>query len=136
MRHALERGEVRLPYVRTPVCELLRIEEPIVRAPIGTAAGPRLAAAVSNAGALGMVALSWVADVSGVIGETSALTGRPFGGNLVLAWDQHRRLDQALEAGLRIVSLTWGDARATIRSDPAGAGDSAGTLAPPFVRNK
>jgi nitronate monooxygenase len=108
MRHALERGEVRLLYVRTPLCELLGIEEPIVQAPIGSAAVPRLAAAVSNAGALGMVALTWTADVSGVIAETAALAGRPFGGNLVLAWDQHRRLDQALEVGLRIVSLTWG----------------------------
>jgi nitronate monooxygenase len=35
------------------------MEESIVQAPIGTAAVPRLAAAVSNAGALGMVALSW-----------------------------------------------------------------------------
>jgi nitronate monooxygenase len=42
-------------------------------------------------------------------GVTQQLTGRPFGGNLVLAWDQHRRLDRALGAGLRIVSLTWGD---------------------------
>jgi nitronate monooxygenase len=109
MRHALERGEVRLLYVRTPLCELLGMEEPIVQAPIGSAAVPRLAAAVSNAGALGMVALTWTADVAGVIAETAALTGRPFGGNLVLAWDQHRRLDLALEAGLRIVSLTWGD---------------------------
>jgi hypothetical protein len=25
-----------------------------------------------------------------VIGETAALTGRPFGGNLVLAWDRRR----------------------------------------------
>ena len=33
----------------------------------------------------------------------------PFGGNLILASDQHRRLDEALEAGLRIVSLFWGD---------------------------
>jgi hypothetical protein len=30
------------------------------------------------------------ADVPGVIGETAALTGRPFGGNLVLAWDRRR----------------------------------------------
>ena len=100
--------------MRTPVCELFGIEAPIVQAPIGTAAVPRLAAAVSNAGALGMVALSWAADVPGVIGETAALTGRAFGGNLVLAWDQHRRLDQALEAGLRIVSLTWGDPSAYV----------------------
>ena len=95
--------------MRTPVCGLLGIEQPIVQAPIGTAAVPRLAAAVSNAGALGMVALSWTADVAGVIRQTAALTSRPFGGNLVLEWDQHRRLDQALAAGLRIVSLTWGD---------------------------
>ena len=46
----------------TPVCELLGMEQPIVQAPIGPAAVPRLAAAVSDAGALGMVALSWVPD--------------------------------------------------------------------------
>ena len=61
-----------------------------------------------------MVALTWVADVAGVIRGTAALTSRPFGGNLVLAWDQHRRLGQALEAGLRIVSLTWGDPAAYV----------------------
>jgi nitronate monooxygenase len=95
--------------VRTPVCELLGIEQPIVQAPIGTAAVPRLAAAVSDAGALGMLSLAWASDVASVIGQTAALTRRPFGANLVLAWDQHRRLDRALGAGLRIVSLTWGD---------------------------
>ena len=98
------------------MCELLGIEQPIVQAPIGPAAVPRLAAAVSNAGALGMVSLSWLADVAGVIEETAALTSQPFGGNLVLAWDQHRRLDQALEAGLRIVSLTWGDPAAYVQA--------------------
>ena len=44
-----------------------------------------------------------------MVRETASLTSRPFGGNFVLAWDQHRRLDEALGAGLRIVSLTWGD---------------------------
>ncbi len=95
--------------MRTPVCDLLRIDQPIVQAPIGPAAVPRLAAAVSDAGALGTVSLTWVPDAARVVGQTAALTSRPFGGNLVLAWDQHRRLDEALEAGLRIVSLTWGD---------------------------
>jgi NAD(P)H-dependent flavin oxidoreductase YrpB (nitropropane dioxygenase family) len=41
--------------------------------------------------------------------STAALTDRPFGGNLILNADQHHRLDEALEAGLRIVSLFWGD---------------------------
>src|SRR6516165_10212407 len=69
-----------------------------------------------------MVSLTWVADVPGVIGQASALTSRPFGGNLVLAWDQHRRLDDALEAGLRIVSLAWGDPAGYVdRAHDAGA---------------
>jgi NAD(P)H-dependent flavin oxidoreductase YrpB (nitropropane dioxygenase family) len=68
-----------------------------------------LAAAVSNAGALGMVTLTWSADAGAIVRETGALTTQPFGGNLVLTEDHHRRLDQALEAGLRIVSFMWGD---------------------------
>jgi NAD(P)H-dependent flavin oxidoreductase YrpB (nitropropane dioxygenase family) len=86
---------------------MLGITHPIVQAPM--AAVPPLAAAVSNAGALGMVTLTWSADAGAVVRETAALTGRPFGGNLILTEDQHRRLDQALEAGLRIVSFMWGD---------------------------
>jgi nitronate monooxygenase len=99
--------------VRTPVCELLGIEHPIVQAPM--AAIPGLAAAVSNAGALGMVTLTWSDDAGAVVRETAALTARPFGGNLILADDQHRRLDQALEAGLRIVSFMWGDSASYIK---------------------
>ena len=93
--------------MRTPVCELLGIEQPIVQAPMS--ALPQLAAAVSNAGALGMLALTWSTPAGDVVRETAALTDRPFGGNLILNTDQHRRLDEALEAGMRIVSLFWGD---------------------------
>ena len=93
--------------MRTPVCEMLGIDQPIVQAPM--AAIPRLAAAVSNAGALGMVTLTWSDDAGAVVRETAGLTARPFGGNLVLTEDQHHRLDRALEAGLRIVSFMWGD---------------------------
>jgi nitronate monooxygenase len=93
--------------MRTPVGELLGIEHPIVQAPMADV--PELAAAVSEAGALGMLTLTWSADVGASIRRTAALTGRPFGGNLVLTEDRHDRVDQALEAGLRIVSFMWGD---------------------------
>src|SRR4051794_27550407 len=73
------------------------------------AAVPRLAAAVSEAGGLGMVTLPWSEGAGAVVRGTAALTERPFGGNFVLTEDHHRRLDQALEAGLRIVSFIWGD---------------------------
>ena len=39
--------------------ELLAIDLPIVQAPMGGATTPELAAAVSNAGGLGMLALGW-----------------------------------------------------------------------------
>jgi nitronate monooxygenase len=93
--------------MRTPVCELLGIDQPIVLAPIVEV--PRLAAAVSNAGALGMVSLTWAADVAATVRETAALTARPFAGNIVLTEDRHERLDQALAAGLRIVLFFYGD---------------------------
>jgi NAD(P)H-dependent flavin oxidoreductase YrpB (nitropropane dioxygenase family) len=93
--------------MQTPVCELLGIEQPIVQAPMSAVS--ELAAAVSNAGALGMLALTWSTPAGDPVRETKALTSRPFGGNLILNSDHHRRLDEALEAGLRIVSLMAGD---------------------------
>jgi len=93
---------------------MLGIERPIVQAPM--AAVPPLAAAVSNAGALGMVTLTWSDDAGAVVRETAALTGRPFGGNFILTSDHHRHLDQALQAGLRIVSFMWGDPSGYIKA--------------------
>jgi nitronate monooxygenase len=66
----------------TPVCELLGIERPIVLAPLS--ADPRLPAAVSNAGGLGSLGLSWSDDAGDVVRETAALTDRPIAGNFVL----------------------------------------------------
>jgi NAD(P)H-dependent flavin oxidoreductase YrpB (nitropropane dioxygenase family) len=98
--------------IHTPVCELLGIELPIVLAPL--AADPRLPAAVSNAGGLGSLGLSWSDDAGDVVRETAALTDRPFAGNFVLTSDQHRRVDQALSAGLRVLSFIWGDPRSYV----------------------
>src|ERR1700710_2240963 len=89
------------------VCGLLGIEHPTIEAPL--AADPRLPAAVSNAGGLGSLGLSWSDDAGAVVRETAALTHRTFSGNFVLTSDQHGRVDQALSAGLRIVSFIWGD---------------------------
>src|ERR1700722_11084289 len=96
----------------TPVCELLGIEYPIVEAPV--AADPRLPAAVSNAGGLGSLGLSWADDAGDVVRQTAALTDRPIAGNFVLTSDQRRRVDQALSAGLRIVSFIFGDSQSYV----------------------
>ncbi len=98
----------------TALRELLGIERPIVQAPMSDITG--LAAAVSNAGGLGMVTLTWSADTGAVVRETAALTARPFGGNFVLTSDHHHHLDQALEAGLKIVSFMWGDPSSYVKA--------------------
>ncbi len=58
---------------------LLGIEVPIVQAPIGNAATPALAAAVSNAGGLGMLSLSWsgTEQISRLIQATRAASPMP-----------------------------------------------------------
>jgi NAD(P)H-dependent flavin oxidoreductase YrpB (nitropropane dioxygenase family) len=95
--------------MRTPLCDLLGIEHPIIQAPMGGPAVPQFAAAVSNAGALGTLALSWSDDAGGAVRELQGLTMNPFAANFGLQLDQHERLGRALDAGLRIVSLFWGD---------------------------
>jgi nitronate monooxygenase len=97
--------------LKTALTRLLGLSVPIVQAPIGSASCPALAAAVSNAGGLGMLALSWK-DIDGArlaIRETRELTGKPFGVNLVLAWDQQERLEVCLQERVPILSFSWGD---------------------------
>jgi NAD(P)H-dependent flavin oxidoreductase YrpB (nitropropane dioxygenase family) len=97
--------------MRTPLCDLLGIDVPIVQAPIGPASVPALAAAVSEVGALGTIALSWTKpeDVAGLADDVRARTAKPFHANILLEWPAEGRLEAALEAGVRIVSLAWGD---------------------------
>jgi nitronate monooxygenase len=96
----------------TPLTALLGIRVPVIQAPIGCFSCPALAAAVSEAGGLGTLALSWD-SLSGCrekIAATRSATKAPFGINLILDWDQVDRLNVCLEAGVKIVSFFWGDA--------------------------
>lgn len=97
--------------MRTALCEKLGIEVPIILAPLGRTAGPRLAAAVCNAGGLGMLA-PWTMPLDTVrqeIRETKALTSRPFAVNLNMAFPQADRLEACIEEGVRFVSFFWDD---------------------------
>ena len=97
--------------MRTPLCDLLGIEHPLIQAPIGSASSPALAAAVANAGGLGMLALSWTAPerIGAVLDAVRELTDRPVGVNILLEWPPEARLKAALAAGARVISLAWGD---------------------------
>jgi nitronate monooxygenase len=95
----------------TSFCRLVGIDLPIVQAPVGGITTPPLAAAVSEAGGLGMLSITW-RDPDALrilLRQTRALTSKPFAVNLVLEWDPAERLAIALEEGVRIVSFFWGN---------------------------
>jgi len=106
----------------TPLCERLGIEYPILSAGIGSAAGPELVSAVSNAGGFGVLGLSGFApaEIRPVIARTRELTERPFGVNVIIdeqGWattEEDRQLlrDEvaaAADEGVAAVVLFWGD---------------------------
>lgn len=97
--------------LRTPICDFLGIDVPLVQAPIGRASCPQLAAAVSDAGALGMLGVTFLDGSALVetIHETRGLTDRPFGVNLILHSDQRERLATCLREGVRLISYFWAD---------------------------
>jgi nitronate monooxygenase len=69
--------------LRTPLCDLLGIEYPIVQSGMGGVAGPDLVAEVSRAGGLGVVAALHLTpdQLRDAIRRVRAATNRPFGVN-------------------------------------------------------
>jgi NAD(P)H-dependent flavin oxidoreductase YrpB (nitropropane dioxygenase family) len=108
----------------TPLCEQLGMEVPVIQAPIGSAATPELVAAVSRAGGLGMLPVTWLSEDQAREGirRVKDLTDRRFGVNLVLAFPIDGVLAACLEEGVAIVSTFWGDpSRVSDRVRAAGA---------------
>ena len=114
-----------MPNLTTALCRMLGITAPILQAPI--AASPDLAIAVSEAGGLGIVPITWTE--SGALRRTIAAirerTRRPFGANIVISLmenTQQANLDFVLEAGVPVISTFYGDPTPLIpRIHDAGA---------------
>jgi enoyl-[acyl-carrier protein] reductase II len=91
------------------VCELAQIEIPIIQAPMTYIAGARLAAAVSNAGALGIIETAsdqGRADLRRV----RDLTGGAVGANIALIMNRDPAVVDLLVAnGIRFVTTSAGD---------------------------
>ncbi|HEY7517118.1 MAG TPA: nitronate monooxygenase [Methylomirabilota bacterium] len=81
--------------LRTPICDLLGIEHPVIQAGMAGAAGPELVAAVSSAGGLGILpGLNIAPDkLREQIREVRRLTSRPFAVNLWLHSDMWPPVD-------------------------------------------
>jgi nitronate monooxygenase len=86
--------------LRTRICDLLGIEHPIVLAGMGGASTPELAAAVSNAGGLGVLgaAACGPTRLRAWIRKTRELTDKPFGVDTLLPASV-RRQQQISDAG-------------------------------------
>ncbi len=101
----------RTDLLRTPLCERLGIELPILCAPMGFVTGPELTAAVSNAGGLGILSFSRNPPevLRQQIRRVRELTARPFGVNLLLPAKVSEHAAVCIEERIPLLSLFWGD---------------------------
>lgn len=105
----------------TKLCDLLGIRYPIIQGALGGIGNaPRLAAAVSNAGGLGVLASYGLSDtrLRQDISQTRALTDKPFALNIYAARPAFvtRVARVAVEEGVTIVTTGRGDPRRPIVS--------------------
>jgi NAD(P)H-dependent flavin oxidoreductase YrpB (nitropropane dioxygenase family) len=92
------------------LCRRLHITVPILCAPTGSIAGPELAAAVSNARALGAMGLTWTdpATAAAWVRQVKASTAAPFQVNFALAFPPNA-LNAVFDAGAQVITFSWGD---------------------------
>ena len=117
--------------LRTRVTELLGIEHPVIQGAMARIADGRLAAAVSEAGGLGIIAcggapLDWVEEQ---VRRARSFTAKPLGANVMLM-DPHAADMAALLAELRVDVITTG---AGSPSDYLGMWKDAGIKVVPVV---
>ena len=92
----------------TRFTELVGVEHPIVQTGMGWVAGPRLVAATSNAGGLGILASATMTypELATAIAKTKAATDRPFGVNIRAdAADAAERVSLLIREKVRVASF-------------------------------
>jgi enoyl-[acyl-carrier protein] reductase II len=104
----------------TRICSLLGIQFPILQGALGGVAGPALAAAVSNAGGLGVLPTWGLTQekLRANIRKMRELTSKPFGVNIMPISPNFTRTRSELvvEEGVKIVTTGRGDPRRPIVS--------------------
>eukprot|EP00897_Mesotaenium_endlicherianum_P003571 jgi/Mesen1/3241/ME000187S02415 len=101
--------------LKTPLCDVLGIEYPIICNPLGPdLSGPELVAAVSEAGGLGILRApdQDKADVlRALIRQTRELTEKPFGVGVVLSFPHAEAVRVILEERVAVLQVYWGEYR-------------------------
>ena len=98
--------------IRTPLCDLLSIDYPIIQGGMAWIADASLAAAVSNGGGLGLIAAmnadaDWLKEE---IRKAKKLTFKPFGVNIMLMSPYVEEVaDVVIAEGIKVVTTGAGD---------------------------
>jgi len=98
--------------LKTALCRQLGIDYPIFSVGMGGGmAGPELAAAVSNAGACGVLGMGGLPApyIRQQIQQLRTLTNKPFGVNIILPLLQEGQIETCLDEKVPILVLFWGD---------------------------
>ena len=98
--------------LRTLLCQDLGITSPIFSVGMGGGmAGPRLTAAVSNAGGCGVLGMGGLPApfIQEQIQQVRALTTRPFGVNIILPLLQEGQIETCFAEAVPLLVLFWGD---------------------------
>ena len=109
--------------LHTPVCDVLRIEVPVLQGGMATYTSAELVAAVCEAGGLGIIgSLGRTPDaLREEIRKVRNLTRRPFGVNHVVCLANPDSLFVTFEEAVPILSLSWGRSHQMIaRAHEAG----------------
>lgn len=95
--------------IRTPVCDLLGIELPILLGGMGSAASAPLVAAVCESGGLGTLGLASIGaeDIPAAVAAIRKLTQRPFALNFLLFRTEEPAFAAALAAKPAVMSFAW-----------------------------
>jgi NAD(P)H-dependent flavin oxidoreductase YrpB (nitropropane dioxygenase family) len=113
-----------LNVLRTPFCELVGVEYPIVQTGMGWVSGARLTAATAQAGGLGILASATMTldQLDHAVREVRERTDKPFGVNLRAdAPDLGERIDLIVRERIRVASFASPPSKDVVaRLDDAG----------------
>lgn len=110
--------------MKTRITELLKIKYPIIQGAMSWVSFPKLVAAVSNAGGLGILGAAFMSidELRDNIRQTKALTDKPFGVNFLANNPQiDELLDIIIDEEVRVASYGVGNPKKLIeRTKPHG----------------
>ncbi|MDQ6878222.1 MAG: nitronate monooxygenase [Candidatus Dormibacteraeota bacterium] len=96
--------------LETSFTRLVGCDVPIQLAGMGSILSPQLAAAVSNAGALGQITFAGIeaGDAKQRLDTLASLTSKPFGVNLLIPYLDRNILEMSVQKA-RVIDFFWGD---------------------------